>query len=85
MLVDSGSSVLISVARQSSALGNWYNYTFTTVSGFADYPQLGVDDNGIYFGVNMYNRIAATITSCSTPTARRWKTARPPNTGTGIT
>jgi len=55
MLVDSGSSILISVARQSSAFGNWCNYTFTTVSGFADYPQLGVDYNGIYFGVNMYN------------------------------
>jgi hypothetical protein len=54
-LVDTGSSLILSVAQQTNGLGNYCNYTFTTLSGyFADYPQLGVDANGIYFGANMY-------------------------------
>ena len=54
-LIDTGSSLVISVAQQTSALGNYCNYTFPTLSGdFADYPQLGVDANGVYAEANMY-------------------------------
>jgi hypothetical protein len=55
LLVDTGSSVLVSVAQQSNAIGNWCNYTFPTIAGFADYPSLGVDQNGVYFSLNMFN------------------------------
>ncbi len=54
-IVDTGSSLLLSVAQQTSALGNYCNYTFTTPSGyFADYEKLGVDGDGVYFSVNLY-------------------------------
>jgi hypothetical protein len=54
-LADSGSSLLVSVAQQTNGLGNYCNYSFSTLSGyFADYPQLGVDSNGIYFSANLY-------------------------------
>lgn len=53
--VDTGSSLLISVAQQTNGLGSYCNYTFTTLSGdFADFDQLGVDANGVYATVNMY-------------------------------
>ena len=55
-VVDSGSSLLLSVARQSSALGNYCNYTIATPSGyFADYEKLGVDADGVYISVNLYS------------------------------
>ena len=54
-IVDSGSSLLISVAEQTNGLGNYCNYTFTTLSGyFADFEKLGVDADGVYFSVNLY-------------------------------
>jgi len=53
--VDTGSSLLLSVAQQTNALGSYCNYSFGTLSGyFADYDQLGVDSNGIYFTANLY-------------------------------
>jgi hypothetical protein len=55
MIVDTGTSILLSVSDQSSALGGWCNYSFGTITGFADYPSLGVDYNGVYFSVNMFN------------------------------
>jgi hypothetical protein len=55
MIADTGSSILLSVSDQSNAFGGWCNYTFPTIAGFADFPELGVDDNGVYFSVNMYN------------------------------
>lgn len=55
-IVDSGSSLILSVAQQTNALGNYCNYTFTTPSGaFADYEKLGVDADGVYFSVNVYS------------------------------
>jgi hypothetical protein len=55
-IVDSGSSLLISVAQQTNAVGNYCNYTFATPSGaFADFEKLGVNTNGIYFSVNVYS------------------------------
>lgn len=54
-LVDTGSSLLVSVAQQTNGLGNYCNYSFSTLSGyFADYPQLGVNSSGIYFTANLY-------------------------------
>lgn len=54
-LVDTGSSLLISVAQQQNGIGNYCTYGFPTLTNyFADYPQLGVDPDGIYFGANMY-------------------------------
>lgn len=54
-IVDSGSSLLVSVAQQTSALGSYCNYTFPTLSGyFADYEKMGVDADGVYFSANMY-------------------------------
>lgn len=54
-MVDTGSSLLISVAQQTNGVGNYCTYGFGTLSGyFADYPQLGVDTNGIYFTANLY-------------------------------
>ena len=55
-IVDTGSSLLISVAQQTNALGSYCNYTFTTPGGaFADFEKLGVNVNGIYFAVNVYS------------------------------
>ncbi len=55
-VVDSGSSLLVSVAKQTSALGSYCNYTFpTTPSGFADYEKMGVDADGIYLTANIYS------------------------------
>jgi hypothetical protein len=55
-IVDSGSSLLLSVAQQTNALGNYCNYTFPTPSGaFADFEKLGVDADGVYFSVNVYS------------------------------
>lgn len=55
-IVDSGSSLLISVAQQTNGIGNWCSYTFTTPSGaFADFEKLGVNVNGIYFSANVYS------------------------------
>jgi hypothetical protein len=54
-IVDTGSSLLLSVARQSSGVGNYCNYTFPTPSGyFADFEKLGVNADGVYFSVNLY-------------------------------
>jgi hypothetical protein len=55
-IVDSGSSLLVSVAQQTDALGSYCNYTFTTPSGaFADFEKLGVNNQGIFFSVNVYS------------------------------
>jgi len=51
MVADDGKNWRLSVSRQTSALGNWCNYTINgqTASGqFADYPELGVDSRFIY-------------------------------------
>ena len=54
-IVDSGSSLLISVAQQTSGLGNYCNYTFPTLANyFADFEKMGVDANGVYFSANLY-------------------------------
>lgn len=54
-VVDSGSSIWLSVARQTSGVGNYCNYNFATPAGyFADYEKLGVDADGVYFSVNLY-------------------------------
>jgi len=94
MLVDTGSSVLVSVSDQSSAFGGWCNYTFPTIAGFADYPQLGVDYNGVYFGVNMYNSsnwhelFSANRTqmeACQTVNYLYWSNLRNPDNSTAFT
>lgn len=60
--VDTGSALLISVAQQANGVGNYCNYSFSTLSGyFADYDQLGVDSNGIYFSANMYPNSGSVI------------------------
>lgn len=54
-IVDTGSSLLLSVAKQTNGIGNYCNYTFPTPSGnFADYEKLGVDSDGVYFSTNLY-------------------------------
>jgi hypothetical protein len=54
-IVDAGSSLQLSVAKQTSALGSYCNFTFPTTSGdFADFEKLGVDADGVYFSVNLY-------------------------------
>jgi hypothetical protein len=54
-IVDTGSSLLLSVAQQTNGLGNYCNYAFPTPSGyFADFEKLGVDADGVYFSVNLY-------------------------------
>lgn len=54
-IVTTGSSLLLSVAQQTSALGNYCDYTFATPSGyFADYEKMGVNADGVYFSVNLY-------------------------------
>lgn len=52
-LVDTGSSILISVAQQTNALGNYCNYTFS-IANFPDYPRIGFDETYLYFTVNDY-------------------------------
>ena len=55
-IVDTGSSLLLSVAQQTNGIGNYCTYTFNTPSGlFADYEKLGVDSDGVYFSVNLYS------------------------------
>lgn len=56
-VVDSGSSLLVSVAQQTNALGNYCNYAFPTTpsSGFADFEKMGVNANGVYLTVNIYS------------------------------
>lgn len=62
-MVDTGSSLILSVAQQTNGVGNYCNYLFPTLSGyFADYPQLGVDENGVYFEANMYPNSGSVIT-----------------------
>ncbi len=57
-LVDTGSSLLVSVAQQVDGIGNYCSYAFPTLANyFADYPQLGVDRDGIYFSANMYPNV----------------------------
>ncbi len=55
-IVDTGSSLLLSVAQQTSGIGNYCTYTFNTPAGdFADFEKLGVDVDGVYFSVNLYS------------------------------
>ena len=54
-----GSSFYISLSLDpgGNALGNWCNYVFPSIAGFAaDAPQLGVDQNYVYFTANLYDR-----------------------------
>jgi hypothetical protein len=96
MLVDTGSSLLLSVSQQSDAFGNWCNYTFPTVSGlFADYPQLGVDPQGIYFTANLYgstfdyaelfNANSAEMESCQTTSYYYWTNLKYPDGSSAFT
>lgn len=62
MLIQTNSSILLTVAQQTSGLGNYCNYSFNTLSGYSpDYPELGVDYNGIYFTINLYPSSGAVI------------------------
>lgn len=55
MLIQSSSAIYLSVAQQTNGIGNYCNYSFATLSGYSpDYPELGVDYNGIYFSINLY-------------------------------
>ena len=59
---NNGSSLTLSVAQQTNGIGSYCNYNFGTLSGyFADYDQLGVDKNGIYFTANLYPNSGSVI------------------------
>ena len=52
----------VSVSRQSSAMGNWYTYTFdatlngsTPTNNWADYPGVGTDGTNLYITANMFD------------------------------
>lgn len=55
-VVDTGASLLLSVAKQANALGKFCNYKLpTTQTTGADFDKLGVNDTGIYASVNFIN------------------------------
>lgn len=63
-IVNTGSSLLLSVAQQTGGIGHYCTYTFPTPSGdFADYEKLGVDTDGVYFTVNLYTGNPPVFTS----------------------
>src|SRR5579863_334819 len=93
-LIDTGSSFIISVAQQTSAVGNYCNYTFPTISGdFADFPQLGIDANGVYFTGNMYgtpfsvelfDASRTSMESCTTASYTYWTGLTDPGGGSAF-
>jgi hypothetical protein len=53
----SSNHLFIAVSRTNDPLGAWslYKVNAATQFEFADYDTLGVDDNGVYFGMNMFS------------------------------
>ena len=53
-----GSDYCIAVSQTADPTGSWYLYSFQTASrqDFFDYPHLGVGDDAIYMGANMFGR-----------------------------
>jgi hypothetical protein len=52
----SNNVIVLAVSRSSDPTGTWDKYALPIQSGtaFADYESLGTDDNGIYFGMEMF-------------------------------
>jgi hypothetical protein len=52
----SSNHLFIAVSKTSDPTGGWslYKVNAATQFEFADYDTLGVDDNGVYFGMNMF-------------------------------
>lgn len=52
ILQQNTSTILVSVAQQASATGNWCNYSFSLLQNH-DFDKLGVNSNGIYISANI--------------------------------
>ncbi len=62
--VDTGASLLLSVAKQTNALGSFCNYKIPTAQATgADFDKLGVNDNGIYASVNFINNKGTVVSN----------------------
>lgn len=67
-ILTTGTSILMSVSQQASATGNWCNYTFATASGyFADFPELGINENTTTTGTGLYVSTNLLQNGSSTP------------------
>jgi hypothetical protein len=66
-------ALILTVSRTNDPTGLWDKYVTTvgTASLFADYETLGMDDNGVYFGANMF-------TSTTNPEVRILATPKAP-------
>lgn len=63
-IANTGSSLLLAVAQQSDAMGNYCNYKFPTVFGTgSDFDKLGMNDTGVYFSTNILNNQGAVISN----------------------
>jgi hypothetical protein len=52
-----GNNLLLAVSQTSDATGTWTEYKIMAGTGraFIDYDTLGVDDNGVYFGMTVHD------------------------------
>jgi hypothetical protein len=55
ILQQNTSDILLSVAQQANATGNWCNYTFSLLPNH-DFDKLGVNSNGIYISANILSQ-----------------------------
>jgi hypothetical protein len=57
-----GNQVLVARSNSSDPTGSWKAVHFTGNSGFADFPTLSADANGVYIGVNNFTSSTGTST-----------------------
>ncbi len=62
---NTGNKVLVARSNTSDPTGVWKATSFTGNAGFADFPTLGLDANGVYVGTNNFTSSTGTFTGAS--------------------
>ena len=62
---NTGNKVLVARSNTSDPTGGWKATSFTGNAGFADFPTLGLDANGVYVGTNDFTSSTGTFTGAS--------------------
>src|SRR5205807_4641134 len=62
---NTGNKVLVARSNTSDPTGAWKATSFTGNAGFADFPTLGLDANGVYVGTNNFTNSTGTFTGAS--------------------